>query len=231
MKTNYKLNLVLLVTITLTVFACGEKTDGNGNGGQNQQPAFATPEEAVENAKKDFLEILKTGQDFNLGVDAATLERAEAGELLRYMDLDFAKIMQADSTTTFDQLTSSERTSIVPMAVDGNVATIVELTQDDKGWRVAGLAGTETTNELNVVYNAISDTVSNTITVYEIPNLNGKIYGVNNGSEDLYYTNYGDKFSLRQGVTAQVLLAVLREDAIIFQREYGDLIKGKGLLK
>ncbi len=111
------------------------------------------------------------------------------------------------------------------------VATIVEVSRDDQGWRVVGLAGKDVADDLTVVRRTTGDTEPYAITLYEIPNLQARVYGVRkNGSETLF-TTYRNRFSLGKGVTAAVLIPVLKADALEFRRQYGDTLKQKRLVR
>jgi hypothetical protein len=57
------------------------------------------------------------------------------------------------------------------------------------------------------------------------------VYGVKRGDAEVLYTDYEGRFSLREGVSAAVLVPVLKAGAIEFQRVYGDSLKRGPLLR
>ena len=191
---------------------------------------FASQEESVRKAMADFLEVLRSGADVQMGVDVATLERAQPGPAVRRVDLDFARLLAADTATSFDQLVAGERNLVVPLMADGRVATIVEIVRDEAGWRVVGLAGQDIASDLSAVLGVAADTAAR-VTLYEVPNLQARVYGVQTAAGERLFTDYQGRFSVRQGVDAATLLPVLRADAQTFERTYGDSLRTGRLLR
>lgn len=218
-----------LALLSASVTGCQRERGMQGE--RDDQPQhFASQEEAVRKAIADFAEVLRSGAGVQLGVDVATLERAQPGPTVRRVDLDFTRLLTADSATTFDQLVASERNLVVPLIADGDVATIVEVVRDDAGWRVVGLAGQDIASDLSAVLGAAGDTAAS-ITLYEVPNLQARVYGVATDAGERLHTDYQGRFSIRQGVDAATLLPVLRADAQTFERTYGDSARAGRLLR
>jgi hypothetical protein len=199
--------------------------------GQDQPQHFASPEEAVRKAKQDFVSILSANKELNLNVDSATLERSQPGRPVRRVELDFEKLLAADSTTSFDALVKSEKNTVVPLVVGDKVVTIVEVSRDDEGWKVIGLAGRDIAGDLEVLRQAAGDSTQHDVTLYEVPNLQARVYGVKREGREILFTNYGDRFSIRQGVPAAALTPILKADAVEFQRQYGDTLKRQPLVR
>ncbi len=219
-----------LVLLSASAAGCQNQRGGMQRD-QDQPQHFGTQDEAVRKAKADFLEVLRSGADLDLGVDAATLERAQPGPSVRRVDLDFARLLTADTAAGLAALVASERDIVVPFLVDGDVVTIAEVVQGDEGWRVVGLAGRDIASDLRVVLRTSPDTAAGQITLYEVPNLQARVYGVTREGREVLYTDYQGRFSIRQGVDAATLLPVLRVDAIEFQRVYGDSLRAGRLLR
>jgi hypothetical protein len=198
---------------------------------QDQPQRFPTLEDAVRKARQDLASILGSNKELRLGVDSTTLARSQAGAPLRRVELDFGKLLAVDSATTFDALVKSELTIIVPLVTAEGVATIVEVSRDDQGWKVIGLAGKDLADDLTIVRRSAGDSAPYGITLYEVPNLQAKVYGVKRNGSEVLFTRYRNRFSLDNGVTATVLIPVLKADALEFQQQYGDTLKQKRLVR
>lgn len=223
-------NIVAILFLGLLSFtACNNKNQSMADKNQ-PPPTFETPEAAVQQAKQDLLEILRGNLGVNLGVDAATVEQAQAGRPIPSFDVDFQQLMQADSNTSFDQLGGAVQRSMVPLMASGKAATVVEIFQGEKGWQISSIGNQEVTEGLNSVQ-AATGAAEADVRVFMVPNLNATVFAVNTSEGTFYHTDYEGKFSLRQGVRADTLLAVLSEDARVFFREYGDLLKKQELVK
>ncbi|MDX2135860.1 MAG: hypothetical protein SFV52_13810 [Saprospiraceae bacterium] len=224
-------NILAIFALGLVCWAaCTNKTQSMGD--QNTPPpSFGTPEEAVQQAKKDLLEVLRTSPGIDLGVDAATAEQSEPGKPIPHFDVDFNRLMDADSAATLDQLRGPAGTTLAPLVVGDKIAVMVEVVKGDKGWQVAGIGNKEISEGLNAVAEATGAGRGN-IQVMNVPNLNATIYAVTTPDGAVsYHTDYAGKFDLRKGVDGRTLTAVLREDARAFFKEYGDLLKKQELVK
>jgi hypothetical protein len=131
----------------------------------------------------------------------------------------------------FEALVAEERNTVVPFLADGAVVTIVEIVEGADGWRVVGLAGRDIAQALDIVHRVAGDTVSHQVTLYEVPNLQTRVYGVKRGEAEVLYTDYEGRFSLREGVSAAVLVPALKAGAMEFQRVYGDSLRRGPLLR
>lgn len=217
---------IICVAINLLILgaSCQNRQSNQGPDSQNPQ-VFTTSEEAVQKARRDLTTLLRN-QALNIGVDAATVERAQPGRAVRQVMLDFDKLRQSAAAAPLNTVVKAERNALTPLRADNRIVTMVEVRRRGTGWSVAALGNQSATNDIN----AIAGADSATITLYEEPNLNIRVYGVRaaNGTEQ-YYTNY-KTFTLRQAVPLERLLQVLRADAQTFQRTYGDQLKKRRLV-
>lgn len=219
--------LLLLSALTL---ACKKRETAMSND-QDRPQSFPTAEEAVNKAKADLLTVLRSAKGVNLGVDSAALERAQPAKAVSRVELDFAKLLAADSSADMGSLVKEERNSVVPLVADDQVATIVEVSRDAAGWRVIGLAGRDIAADLSAVRRAAGDSGQADITLYEVPNLQARVYGVKRDGKETLYVDYRDRFTVKQGVSAAALIPVLKAEAIAFQRQYGDSLKEHRLVR
>lgn len=217
--------VVLLLASTAACQGEGMQDDG----APDQPDRFETQEAAAQKAIADFREVLASGVDIETGIDAATLERSQPGPSVPRVDLDFTRLLEADTATSMNELVASERNVVVPLLADGGVATIVEVARDEGGWRVVGLAGQDIAADLSAVFESAGATAS--VTLYEVPNLQARVYGVAAEGGERLHTDYGEQFDIRQGVEPATLLPVLRADAQEFQRVYGDSLRTGRLLR
>lgn len=231
MKT--KINILHILSLSMFMnMACG---DSKQQGDDQQQPApvFSNPQDAVKKAKQDLIAVLRLDSSVNIGVDAASVEGSEPGKTISQSSLNFDKLLEADSATTVQSLTQGEENTIVPLMTGQEVSTVVELSRDDKGWRVAALGGKTIADELNTVMrSAKSDTTLGqeyTVTMYQVANLRSRIYGLKGAAGEVYFTNYSSRFSLEKGVSERELLQGLKEDAMRFRKEIGDKVKKEPL--
>jgi hypothetical protein len=220
------LNIKLFTLLLLAgVTGCNEQQKGMS---QSNPQYFTTPEEAIKKAKADLMAVVQSNPGVAPGVSVKTLESAEAAPPVKQVVLDFDKLLASDSTSAFDALAKSEKSIVYPMISGGKVLTIVELYKSEKGWSVTSLGSKSTAQDLDII-----KTVNGTdaaITIYEVPNLQLKVYGVRKNGTEQFFINY-DKFSLRQGVSAAQLLPVLKAAAAEFNRNFGDSIKKQRLVR
>jgi len=228
MKTLLAMSTGVLV---LSLAAAGCKNQSETMTDKKPSQTFATAEQAARKAKDDLVIVLRGASGLNAGVDAATVEQSVPGKPVRRLDVNFEKLLSTESVVTFDVLGAGERDTIVPLLVGDDVVTVVAVRQDDAGWRVVGSADKGIADDLNTLRRALGDDRDSPITLYEVPNLPARVYAVNRGGAELLFTNYGDRFSLREGVEAASLAPVLRADAVAFQKEYGEALKKERLLR
>lgn len=225
MKTIIHIKVFTLL-ILVTTFGCNDQQNGMS---QSTPKYYPTAKEAIQQAKSDLLAVLKLNKDLAIGVDEKTLQSAEAGDAVRQINLDFNKLINADSTGDFEKMAAGEMSTVYPMVAGNRVITIVEIGKNEKGWSVTGLGGKSTAQDLDIVRTAVGSGA--VISIYDVPNLQTKVYGVKKDGVELFYTNYGDRFSLQQGVTAAQLIPVLKAAALEFNRRYGDELKKQKLVK
>jgi hypothetical protein len=223
MKTIITIKLFTL--FILVAYACN-----NQQGMKQSQPQFyATPGEAIEKAKSDLLAVIRTNKGITLGIDEKTLEAATSGAPVKQGNIDFNKLLTADSLGSFDNLQAGEMSTIFPMISGNRVITVVEINKSEKGWSITGLGGKSVSEDLNIVRAVAGD--SATISVYEVPNLQTKVYSVKKAGVEMFYTDFENKFSLRQGVSAAQLIPALKRAAQEFNRKYGDKVKQQRLVR
>ena len=219
-----------LLALTIAPAACSRTRIPEMDGNHNQPQYFATSQEVVAKARHDLLEVLRVRRDLNLGVDSATLSRSQPAPPIRRVDLSFERLLGAAPSDSFGALVQADRTTVVPLVAGNRVVTIVEVVHEPRGWRVSGLAGRDIADDLTTVRRASGDSATVT-TLYEVPNLQARVYGVGTGPAERLYTSYGGRFNLRQGLTSEVLIPALRADAIEFQRRFGDSLKTHRLVR
>ena len=192
---------------------------------------FPTLDEAVARAKGDLLQVVSEQQELRLGVDSATLQQSQSGAPIRRIEVDFQKLLSADSTTPLASLARADVSTIVPLLHGDTVVTIVELSKEQPGWRVIGLAGVGIASDLSRVRRSQQGSAPESLTLYEVPNIEAHIYAVMKGGRELLFTSYRGRFTLETGLRAAVLIPVLKEDAVAFEREYGETLKQRRLAR
>jgi hypothetical protein len=228
MRTLFKAcSLVLLSVLTM---ACNRREE-DMPGDQGQPQYYTTADETVKNAKAAFLAALQYNKDINLGVDSATVARSTPGTPVRRVELDFAKLLTADPAAGFDALVKSEKSTVVPLLSGDSVVTIVEVRREDRGWKLVGLAGKDIADDLSAVLRAVGNTPQSQTTLYDVPNLQTKVYGVKSAGGETLFANYKDRFDIRKGVSAAALIPVLKADAVAFQSKYGEALKNQRLVR
>ena len=226
MKKIIVINLAILLLVIVTI-GCTSQQTGPMN---DQQPTnYKTAAEAFNKARADLLGILRTNPSFVTGVDTGSLSRAIAGDAVRQFEIDFNKLLRADSSSTFSNLQLGEVNTIYPLVADRKIVTVALIKKLENGWQVTGLSDKSLTDDLNAVRTAVGETAS--ISVYHLPNLQTNVYAVKNGDRELYFLNYGDRFTLREGVPASALLPFLRTEASDFQKRYGNELKRQKLVR
>jgi hypothetical protein len=228
------MSILLRVSCLLLVSALSTGCSNRGESSamnQDKPQRFSTLEEAIRKAREDLAAALSTNRELRLGIDSATLARAQAGPPIRRVELDFEKLLAAEATTPVDSLVRGEMSTIVPLVTAEGVATILEAGRDDQGWRVVALGGKSVADDLTLVRRAAGETGPYDITVYEVPNLPAQVYGVKKGGSELLFTNYASRFSIGRGVTPAVLIPILKADAVKFQQQFGDSLKQNRLVR
>jgi hypothetical protein len=191
---------------------------------------FSTPEEAANKAKSDLLSILRSRKNVDLGVDEAAVEKSQPARLIKHYQITFEQLLTADSAATFGNLAQNEMATVVPFVSDNSVVTIAEVAKDDKGWRVTSLVDQGVSNDLNALRTVPGETSQDEITMYDLPHSAVKVYGINKDNSVMFYSVYPG-FNVREGVSAERLLSVVKGDAAEFQRNYGAALKEQKVVR
>lgn len=225
------INLFALLFLSIMLSSCGDKKSNTQMNNANQPQEFPTPEEAVKKGKSDMLNVLKNNKEINLNIDPAKLESSQPGKLIKHIEIDFAKLIQTDSVTSLSELSRSEMNTLGPLVTGNEIIGMVEINKVAKGWQVAGLGNRNITSDINVVSSSVNQNPGvMDITVYEVPNLQVFIYSVRDTSGERYFLN-DDNNNLREGVSIQNFYPGLKDQAVVFERNYGELIRKQKLLK
>jgi hypothetical protein len=228
MRTLKGTNVVGLLLLTVLIGACGPQGGGPVDG-QAEKQTFASAGEAAGKARADLLAVLQGETKLSAGVDAASVERSQPGQPIERYDVSFEKLLEAEPTASFDSLVAEAKDTVVPLVADGQVVTIVHVRRDSAGWRVVGLAGKEIADDLAMLRTVIGDPDAS-IAIYEVQNLDARIYRVKQTESDRPFTRYGGR-SLREPMATDALVAALKQDAISFQAEYGERLKKGPLVR
>lgn len=205
--------------------AC-QKTDeqmGNGNG---KPTFFATPEEAATKAKSDLLAVLRSARNVSLGLNQSALESSQPARPIQHYQVTFEQLLSGQGAA-FSALRGNEMGMVVPFVADNKVVTVAEIGKHEKGWSVASLVDKNVTDELNALRRAAPEAAQGEITIYDLPHSGLKVYEVPGG---MLHTSYPG-FALEQGVPADRLLEVLKRDAAEFQRQHGEALKARKLVR
>jgi hypothetical protein len=191
---------------------------------------FSTPEEAANKAKSDLLSILRSRKNVDLGVDEAAVEKSQPARLIKHYQITFEQLLTADSAATFGNLAQNEMATVAPFVSDNTVVTIAEVAKDDKGWRVTSLVDQGVSNDLNALRTVPGETSQDEITMYDLPHSAVKVYGIKKDNSEMFYSDYPG-FNVREGVSAERLLSVVKGDAAEFQRKYGTALKEQKVVR
>lgn len=222
-----------LVSLLFAAASCNHRNGENGNMKNDTTPTtFPTAEQAALQAQEDLLHILRSDTALNLGIsDTAALAKAVPGNPVQHFTIDFNKLLAADSMTTLASLQQEELNTIIPLGDRQNLVTVVEVNRANDQWKVASLSGKSMADDLRTVMTVIRNDTSlagNPVILYEVPNLNAKLFYVNDGQRSIVFTNY-NHYSLREGISAASLIPVLKASAVRFQKEFGEQLKKQKL--
>ncbi|RKS96296.1 hypothetical protein [Chryseobacterium defluvii] len=227
MKNLKHIFAVLLLSVFL--ISCTDKSN-MGNSGQNEirENNFTTSDDAVNKGKADLISILKNNKEFNLTIDAAALERSKPEAPISVFDVNFEKLLRSDSVT-LATIAEESKKSQTPLVDNSRVITVISTSKNEKGWQLDEITDNVRSSDLTEIkgqFNAMNVPIS----VFEVPNINATIYEVNTDGRKLYYTKYNGG-SLRQPLSEGELIKQIRNDAQIFQRQFGDELKKGKLVK
>lgn len=191
--------------------------------------SFATPEEAANQARTHLLTLMQSQKEITLGLEASAIEKSRPATPFKRFQVTFNELLSADS---FAKFTGNELATVVPLMTDNNVVTTAEVAKDEKGWRIAGLADKGLSDELDTVLKAAGN--QSEIIIYDLPHTRNRVYAVTKGAGGdraaglTFYTSYPG-FNLREGVSAEQLLTVLKRDAADFRAKHADALKRQQL--
>jgi len=222
--------LLTYTSLTLTLLCAGACEKQRATTNATGPNSFSTAEEAANKAKTDLLSILQSGKNMNLGVDEAALAKSQPTRLVKHYQITFEQLLTADSAATFGNLAQNEMATVVPFVSDNSVVTIAEVAKDDKGWRVTSLVDQSVSNDLNALRTITGETSQDEITIYDLPHSAVKVYGIKKDNSEMFYSDYPG-FNVREGVSAERLLSVVKGDAAEFQRNYGAALKEQKVVR
>ena len=96
--------------------------------------------------------MLETDNTINLGIEGSALRVAQPGKAITYCIIDFDKLAALDSLKDISSVVKSVNNTIVPLVNQGNVVTVVEISQHEKGWKVTGLANAGFSRNLQALF-------------------------------------------------------------------------------
>jgi hypothetical protein len=127
-------------------------------------------------------------------------------------------------------IVKSVNATVVPLVNQGNVVTVVEVNQDEKGWKVTGLGNAGLSRNLQALFAQPQNAGDVEVHLFEVPNLKANLYVVKVQGKDLFYTDYNG-YSVRESVNPADLLVRLKSDAEIFIKNYGAALKDGKLVE
>jgi len=150
--------------------------------------------------------------------------------MIQDFDLNFNNLLRADTSITLNRMADSkEKNQLFPLYIDTRIITLVELRKEEKGWLIAGFSSLGIANELNAIIQSFQNLDKIRISIYEVPNLKTNIYEVQIDNQTLLFTNYKNIFSLKEPVSSARIMSILRDDALRFQKEFGEKLKKEKL--
>ncbi|WP_430936583.1 hypothetical protein [Saccharicrinis sp. 156] len=191
---------------------------------------FDNPEEAVKQATSDMIQTIKELEQFNFGIDPEHLKKAKPGPVIENAELNFERLLNSEADMDISKLADKTKNYLYPLYFDKKVLTLVELKKEEKGWLIRGFSPLGVADELSALLRSYPDLQKLKIAKYEIQNLASNVYIiVVNGKQNIH-TNYNNKFSLNQPTPSSEALKILKEDAIKFKKEFGDIVKKQKLV-
>lgn len=218
---------IMPILLLLVAASCSNMKNGGDNtdGGDSKPKQFASVTEAAVAAKEDMLAAAET---VDFGINKDKLKSAEPGTPVYKFDINWDALLKADSGATPESMAGRDAITIVPLINKGEVITVISLMDNDGQYGIGGLGDKQISSELDIVRRADSAGMQNEISIYEIPNLQATIYSVK--GSNMYYTSYNNN-SVRQGMTADVLIRVLSADAQRFEKQFRDELKKGDLVR
>lgn len=223
MKITYRSVTLMLAFVSIMSSCSIQKRDGD----LSKDKTFRTPEQAVTKAKSDLIQALETKKDLNLGIDLLKIRRAQQATLIRHVELDFGRILIADSVASLTDIASADKGMIAPFVLNNEVVGIVKIAKVSGGWNVIGLSNKAITNDLNQT--GLVRLRGVPITLYEVPNLQLMVYAVKGERGENYHLNF-ERFTLKEGVAISELYPIMRKRALQFNKQFGNELKRRKLV-
>jgi hypothetical protein len=213
--------------LSINLIACNKNASQSSRLQASETRYYTTLTEAANKAKSDLVEALKINPNFNLSTTVSDLEQSEVRSEITQFMVNYDQLVALDSPM-LDRISSSTGNTILSFYSNNAVQATATLNRNEKGYAITQLFNGEITADLNTLNNVNREKPSS-ISVYEVPNLKANIYQVRYGDVTSYYTQYSNRFDLSKEANLNELIAVLKEDALTFNRNYGELLK-KGKL-
>ncbi len=214
-----------MVGISAICTSCDSMTAQNDrNSKDNQKKTYPSANAAALAAKQDMIDA---SSQVAFGINKEQLRAATPANPIMKQNIDWNNLLKADSSTIFEDLKSNDNVTIVPLASDDNIVTVVSLMHEGDQYTIGALGDKQLSSELDMVRKAEPKGM---IQIYEVPNLNAVIYSVESDSTTHYYTSYNNN-SLRQAIDSRTIIGVLKADAARFEKMYGDQLKKGKLVK
>ena len=218
-------SIALLLLGLLVVSACSGEREARET---TQAKVFATPEEAAREAKDNLIEVLETHKDINLDIDVSKLRESELASVMRYVLVDFDRMLSADSVASLSAIIASEKSVVAPFIRGNEIVAVAEVAQVSSGWKVAVLGNKAIRDDINRSRAALRENA--TVMIYEIPNLQLMVYGVRENGRETYFLNF-EQFTTAEAVAIEAFYPRMRERAIQFDKDFGDQLRKEKLLK
>ena len=209
-----KLLINILIMTGIMLSACSQKKT-KMNEPTDTNTVFPSMEEAVNKGKRDFAELLRNKGFEQADLNPESLEKASSGVALEIFQVNFDRLMGADSLPTWAQIAGDKEQSAIPLMEGGRTLTTFEVAQNEKGWTVVGLNNNNYVRGIRSVQDVLNGNYSK-IALYEVPNIRAKIFVANTPDGDVYFADYPGRYSLGDPIPADELFKVLKRDALEF---------------
>jgi hypothetical protein len=221
-------SIITMVGISAICTSCDTMTAQTDRDSKDNQKKTYTSANAAALAAK--LDMMDASAQVAFGINKEQLRAATPANPIMKQNLDWDNLLKADSSTMPEALKSNDNVTIVPLASDNNIVTVVSLMKEGDQYTIGALGDKQLSSELDMVRKADPNALDGTIQIYEVPNLGAVIYGVEKDNAVRYYTSYNN-YSIRQALDAKTLITMLRADAARFEKMYGDQLKKGKLVK
>lgn len=179
----------------------------------------------IEKGKSDLVKVLEqTKGEYNFGLTVDEVNRSNTGSPIEYKEMNFNSLLNYKSGDITPLLGETQKW-VVPFMINNKVITTISLGESKGKYSVIELINHRYHNELGQLPTNLRSSKMKGLTMVYVPNLNTIAYIM--GTK--VYTAYGGN-SIRDGISVQSFLNILKKDAIEFQRKYGDELKKGRLL-